>query len=51
VLAGMTIPREPVAMATIAGAGTIMSASWYLTFFAPLRYQRYIRARAAAHGR
>jgi hypothetical protein len=49
VLAGMTILREPIALSAIAGAGSIMSASWYLTFFAPQRYRRFIREHAASH--
>jgi hypothetical protein len=49
VMTGMTILREPGPLAAIALAGTVMSASWYLTFFAPERYLAFIRARAASH--
>lgn len=45
VLSGMTILREPVPLGAIALAGSVMSAAWYLTFFAPERYQRFIRER------
>ena len=47
VLTGMTILREPIPLLAIAACGVIMSASWYLTFFAPPGYQRFIRERAA----
>lgn len=45
VLAGMTTMREPLPLAVMAASGTVMSTTWYLTFFVPQRYQRYIRAR------
>ncbi len=48
VLGGMTILREPAPLAAIAGCGLVMSASWYLTFFAPEPYLRYVRERARA---
>ncbi len=48
VLSGMTILQEPAPLVAIAAAGCIMSASWYLTFFAPKGYQRFIRERASA---
>ena len=48
VMTGMTIIREPAPLTAMAMAGCIMSASWYLTFFAPERYQRFIRERAPA---
>jgi hypothetical protein len=44
-ISGMTIMREPVPLAMLAGAGCIMSATWYLTFFAPERYLGWVRAR------
>ena len=47
VQAGMTIMREPAPLAAMAGAGAIMSATWYLTFFAPESYQRFVRERAS----
>jgi hypothetical protein len=46
VIAGMTIMREPAPLVALAAAGCVMSAAWYLTFFAPPSYQRWIRARA-----
>jgi hypothetical protein len=45
VLAGMTILREPAPLAALAAAGCAMCATWYLTFFAPEPYKRWIRAR------
>lgn len=48
VMAEMTILREPAPLMTISAAGTVMSMSWYLTFFPPERYLRLIRQRAAA---
>jgi hypothetical protein len=47
VLSGMTIMREPLPLAAMAASGCVMSASWYLTFLAPARYERFIRARYA----
>jgi hypothetical protein len=44
---GLAIAREPVPLAIIAAAGTVMSATWYLTFFAPAWY-RAVLGRAAA---
>ncbi len=46
-LAGMTLMQEPLPLAAQAGAGTVMSVSWYLTFFAPAPYRRFVEARAA----
>ncbi len=48
VLSGMTILQEPAPLVAIAAAGCIMSVAWYLTFFAPKGYQRFIRERASA---
>jgi hypothetical protein len=48
VLSGMTIMREPASLAALGAAGSIMSAAWYLTFFAPQSYHRFVRNRAAA---
>ena len=45
VLAGMTIVREPAPLVALAAAGCVMSVTWYLTFFAPESYQRWIRER------
>lgn len=44
---GMVIIREPVPLTGIAVAGSLMSVTWYLTFFAPERYKERLRARAA----
>jgi hypothetical protein len=46
VMTGMTIVREPAPLMAMAATGSIMSASWYLAFFAPERYLRFIRERA-----
>jgi hypothetical protein len=46
VMTGMTILHEPAPLMTMAMTGSIMSASWYLAFFAPERYLRFIRERA-----
>lgn len=46
VLWGMTIMREPGPLLAISATGCIMSASWYLTFFAPESYLAFIRDRA-----
>ena len=43
----MTILREPLPLSMMAGCGTVMSAAWYLTFFAPAPYLRLVRRRAA----
>ena len=45
VLSGMTILREPAPLVAIAAAGGSMSATWYLTFFAPQSYRHFIRER------
>lgn len=47
VLEGMTIMRESLPLSVMSASGAIMSASWYLTFFAPAAYQRFIRERSA----
>jgi len=44
---GMTILREPVPLIVIGLCGTVMSASWALTFFAPQSYLQFVRDRAA----
>jgi hypothetical protein len=41
-LAGKAILIEPVALYTLALCGTVMSATWYLTFFPPAFYLRLI---------
>jgi hypothetical protein len=45
---GMVIFRETVPQLGISLAGSVMSVTWYLTFFAPERYKARVRARAAA---
>jgi hypothetical protein len=50
VLRGVVIARDPVALYTIALAGVVMSVTWYLTFFAPERYRRWVRERASGGG-
>jgi hypothetical protein len=47
IMMGMTILHEPLPLTAIAACGTIMSASWYLTFFAPESYRRFLCERAA----
>jgi len=47
VMAGMTIMHEPLPLAAIAASGSVMSLAWWLTFFAPEGYLRWVRARAA----
>jgi hypothetical protein len=42
----MVIFREPIPMAVIAVIGLVMSSAWFLTFFPPERYERFIRNRA-----
>jgi hypothetical protein len=44
--AGMLIVRDPFPLTAIATVGSLMSATWYLTFFPPEPYQRFIRERA-----
>ena len=41
-LAGKAILLEPVSLYTVALCGTVMSATWYLTFFPPAFYLRLI---------
>ncbi len=43
----MVILREPTPLSVMAGVGFVMSAAWYLTFFPPRSYERFIRDRAA----
>ncbi len=43
---GVTILRDPLALAVMGVCGATMSACWVLTFFAPQRYLDYVRARA-----
>ncbi len=33
---------DPLALCTIALTGTVMSVTWYLTFFPPAAYLRYV---------
>lgn len=47
VVLDMTIMRESLPLVAIAAAGCIMSATWYLTFFAPESYLAFVRTRAA----
>lgn len=44
---GMTILQEPLPLGAMALAGAIMSATWYLVFFAPESYKHLVRERAA----
>ena len=46
VLTRMTILHEPLPLAAMAASGAVMSGTWYLTFFPPRSYQRFIRERA-----
>jgi hypothetical protein len=41
-LAGKAVLIDPLALCTIALAGTVMSVTWYLTFFPPVAYLRYV---------
>ena len=41
-LAGKAVLIDPLALCTIALAGTVMSVTWYLTFFPPAAYLRYV---------
>jgi hypothetical protein len=50
VIRGVVITRDHSALSTIALAGVVMSVTWYLTFFAPEGYRRWLRERAAAAG-
>jgi len=50
VLRGMVIARDPAPLYVIAAAGIVMSVTWYLTFFAPERYRRWVRERASRVG-
>lgn len=47
VLKDMTIMREALPLAAMAASGSVMSVTWYLTFLAPARYERFVRDRAA----
>jgi hypothetical protein len=42
-LAGKAVLIDPLALCAIALAGTVMSVTWYLTFFPPAAYLRYVR--------
>ena len=48
VTTGVVIIHTPSALNLIATAGSVMSVAWYLTFFAPERYQRFLQESAAA---
>ena len=37
------IVRETVPLVSIACTGSVMSLCWYLSFFPPERYQRWLR--------
>ncbi len=50
VIRGVVITRDHSALSTIALAGVVMSVTWYLTFFAPEGYRRWLRERASAAG-
>jgi hypothetical protein len=41
-LAGKAVLIDPLALCTVALTGTVMSVSWYLTFFPPAAYLRYV---------
>jgi hypothetical protein len=41
-LAGKAVLVDPLALCVIALTGTVMSATWYLTFFPPAAYLRYV---------
>ena len=41
-LAGRTVLLDPLALCAIALTGTVMSVAWYLTFFPPAAYLRYV---------
>jgi hypothetical protein len=44
---GVMIARDPAGLSAIAVAGVVMSVTWWLTFFAPESYRRWVRDRAA----
>lgn len=41
-LAGKAVLVDPLALCAIALTGTVMSVTWYLTFFPPAAYLRYV---------
>jgi hypothetical protein len=41
-LAGRAVLVDPLSLCAIALAGTVMSVTWYLTFFPPAAYVRYV---------
>jgi hypothetical protein len=43
---GMVIAADPIALYGIALAGVVMTSSWYLAFFSPVGYRRWIEGRA-----
>lgn len=47
VLAGMTLMVDPLPLNLIALTGAVCSVSWFLTFFPPEAYQRFLRRSAA----
>jgi len=48
VQAGIVVLQHALPLTMISMAGLVMSVAWYLTFFAPEPYQRYLRRRAEA---
>jgi hypothetical protein len=47
VQAGMIILLDSIPLNIIALTGSVASVSWFLTFFPPATYQRFLRGRAA----
>jgi hypothetical protein len=45
--AKVVLMREPIPLTVLAATGSVLSISWYLTFFSPLWYRRIVRDRAA----
>ena len=41
-LAGRAVLVDPLALGTLALIGTVMSVTWYLTFFPPAAYLRWV---------
>lgn len=50
-LAGKAVLVDPLALCAIALTGTVMSVSWYLTFFPPASYLRYVGRGSGPSGR
>jgi hypothetical protein len=49
-LAGRAVLIDPLALCTIALTGTVMSVTWYLTFFPPAAYLRYVNQGVGERG-